>query len=101
MSTIFTQVDDDDDNVSNPFANVLANVTLPMKGDVPKEPKLQTCEVGPFRLPGVVIDYNQYTAEQIEEMDVWGAENGGKKMSEKLWSFRKEAKRDWFILKWG
>jgi hypothetical protein len=54
-----------------------------------------------FRLPGVLLDVEQWTKEELEEMDTWGAANGGKKMTDKLWSFRSEAKRDWFILRWS
>jgi hypothetical protein len=82
------------------IAGALANISLPMTGDAPKEPKMQTCEVGMFRLPGLIVDYNQYTAEEVAEMEEWGRANGGKKHTDKLWSFRKESKRDWFILRW-
>lgn len=80
--------------------SVLSGVTLP---DANKhiEPKLSTCEVGMFRLPGILLDIEQWSKEELAEMDAWGAANGGKKMTEKLWSFRSEAKRDWFILRWS
>lgn len=65
--------------------------------------KMQTCNVGLFRLPGVVIDKEEATAEKIAEMDAWAAsEQGvGTRMTEFLWSFKKESQRDWFILRWS
>lgn len=40
----------------------------PMSADENKGPKLETCEVGPFRLKGVKVDLNQYTVEEVQEM---------------------------------
>lgn len=64
---------------------------------------MKTCEVGLFRLPGVVIDREELTEEKIIEMDEWaaGPQGVGKRMTEVLWSFKKESQRDWFILKWS
>jgi len=63
---------------------------------------IKTCEVGLFRLPGVVFEKGQLTEEKLAEMDEWAANPGGvgKRMTEVLWSFKTEAQRDWFILKW-
>ena len=56
--------------------------------------KLQTCEVGMFRLPGIVIE--------AEEEDWCNSEFGkGMRMTDRLFSFRKESQRDWFILRWS
>jgi hypothetical protein len=68
--------------------------------------KLQTCEVGMFRLPGIVIEAEEdevITEEQLKEMEEWcNSEFGtGMRMTDKLFSFRKESQRDWFILKWS
>ncbi len=68
--------------------------------------KLKTCEVGMFRLPGVVIeaeDEETITEEQLKEMEDWcNSEFGtGMRMTGKLFSFRKESQRDWFILRWS
>lgn len=65
--------------------------------------KMKTCDVGLFRLPGVVIDKEEATPEKIKEMDDWAAsaQGVGQRMTETLWSFRKESQRDWFILKWS
>lgn len=68
--------------------------------------KMQTCQVGPFRLPGIVIedqDDEVVTEDQLTKIDDWClSEVGtGKRMSDRLWSFRKESQRDWFILRWS
>lgn len=70
--------------------------------------KLQTCEVGLFRLPGIVVERPEDTSDEswaktLEEMDAWAAsEQGcGKRMTDYLWSFKKESQRDWFILRWS
>jgi len=92
-------VDDDDDTVGIPPPHT---VSIPMQPRERKpDPKITTCQVGMFNLPGLIIDYNQYTAEEMTEMELWGKSNGATKMTDKLWSFRSAAKRDWFILRWG
>ena len=70
--------------------------------------KLKTCEVGMFKLPGIVVERpedwsDEHWKQTQEEMDKWVAsEQGtGKRMTETLWSFRKESQRDWFILRWS
>jgi hypothetical protein len=68
--------------------------------------KLQTCEVGMFRLPGIVIEAEEdevITEEQLKEMEEWcNSEFGtGMRMTDKLFSFRKESQRDWFVLRWS
>ena len=68
--------------------------------------KLQTCEVGMFRLPGIVIEAEEdevITEEQLKEMEDWcNSEFGtGMRMTDKLFSFRKESQRDWFVLRWS
>jgi hypothetical protein len=65
--------------------------------------KMQTCEVGMFRLPGVVLDKEEMTEEKLHEMDEWRlTEQGvGTRMTDLLWSFKKESQRDWFILRWS
>jgi hypothetical protein len=73
----------------------------PMSADENKGPKLETCDVGPFRLKGVKVDLNQYTAEQVQEMIAWARENDAYVVEDKgLFSWRKESKRDWFVLRW-
>ena len=71
--------------------------------------KLKTCEVGMFRLPGIVVedDGDENTTpvseEQLKEMEDWcNSEFGtGIRMTDRLFSFRKESQRDWFILRWS
>ncbi len=65
--------------------------------------KMKTCDVGLWRLPGVVIDKEEITPERLKEMDEWAnsPQGVGTRMTEVLWSFRKESQRDWFILKWS
>jgi hypothetical protein len=69
--------------------------------------KLKTCEVGMFKLPGLIVERpedwsDEHWQQTQEEMDAWVAsEQGtGTRMTEYLWSFRKESQRDWFILRW-
>lgn len=66
----------------------------------------KTCEVGMFRLPGIVLEAEEeenITEVQLKEMEDWcNSEFGtGMRMSDKLFSFRKESQRDWFILRWS
>ena len=69
--------------------------------------KLKTCEVGMFRLPGVVVERPEDTSDVnwellLVEMEAWASEtNCGKRMTDYLWSFRNEKQRDMFILKWS
>jgi hypothetical protein len=71
--------------------------------------KLKTCEVGMFRLPGVIVEDDndenktKVSEEQLKEMEEWcNSEFGtGVRMTDRLFSFRKESQRDWFILKWS
>jgi len=59
-------------------------------------------EVGMFRLPGIAFEKGELTPELIEDMKSWAeAEGVGMSMTESLWSFKKEAHREWFILRWS
>ena len=67
---------------------------------------LKTCEVGMFRLPGIIIEAEEeetITEEQLKEMEDWCNSEFGKgmRMTDRLFSFRKESQRDWFILRWS
>lgn len=54
-----------------------------------------------FRLPGIAFEQGELPAELNEKMIEWAkAEGVGMNMTEKLWSFRKESHREWFILRW-
>lgn len=58
-------------------------------------------EVGMFRLPGLVFKKGQISPELLKEMKAWAAGEGvGMSMTENLWSFRKPAHRDWFVMRW-
>jgi hypothetical protein len=65
--------------------------------------KIETCQVGMFRLPGVVLDKEEMTEAKLQEMDEWRlTEQGvGTRMTDLLWSFKTESQRDWFILRWS
>jgi len=85
----------------------LKGIELPEQ-DVTLHMKLKTCEVGMFKLPGVVVERPEDWSDENwqrtqEEMDAWAdSDQGtGKRMTDVLWSFRKQSQRDWFILKWS
>ena len=62
---------------------------------------MEHCEVGPFRLPGLSFERGQLSEELLLEMQAWAnAEGVGMSMTDRLWSFKKEAHREWFILRW-
>jgi L-rhamnose isomerase len=62
---------------------------------------MKNVEVGMFRLPGISFDKGELPPELNKEMIEWAkAEGVGMSMTESLWSFRKEAHREWFILRW-
>ena len=68
--------------------------------------KLKTCEVGMFRLPDIIVEAEEeetISEEQLKEMEDWcNSEFGtGMRMTDKLFSFRKESQRDWFVLRWS
>ena len=65
--------------------------------------KIETCQVGMFRLPGVVLDKEEMTEAKLQEINEWRlTEQGtGTRMTDLLWSFKTEAQRDWFILRWS
>jgi len=63
---------------------------------------MENCEVGPFRLPGLSFERGELPDELLLEMQEWAAAEGvGMSMTERLWSFKKEAHREWFILRWA
>jgi len=68
--------------------------------------KLTKCEVGMFKLPGIIISAEkneELKPELLEGIEQWSlTEQGtGKRMTQTLYSFRKESQRDWFILRWS
>jgi len=67
---------------------------------------LKQCEVGMFRLPGIIVEAEEeetISEEQLKEMEDWCNSEFGKgmRMTERLFSFRKESQRSWFILRWS
>jgi hypothetical protein len=77
------------------------NMPLPGPPTLVKEPKLKTVEVGPFRLPGVKLDLEQYTEDQARELSEFARESGAYVRDDGLFSWKSAAKRDWFILKYS
>jgi hypothetical protein len=63
---------------------------------------MENCEVGPFRLPGIVFDKGELPDDLLLEMQEWAnAEGVGMSMTDRLWSFKKQAHREWYILRWS
>lgn len=63
---------------------------------------MKTCQVGMFKLPGLVFSKDQINEELGQKIEAWCKENKcGIKMTESLWSFKTESQRDWFILRWS
>lgn len=63
--------------------------------------KFEQCEVGMFRLPGLTIEKDTFDSELHLQQIEWATVNNcGMAMTETLWSFKTEAQRDWFILRW-
>jgi len=59
-------------------------------------------KVGMFNLPGISFEKGELPTELNEEIIAWAkAEGVGMNMTESLWSFKKEAHREWFILRWS
>jgi len=62
---------------------------------------MEHVKVGMFNLPGLRFEKEQISPELNEEILAWAKENHcGMQMNEWLWSFKNEAQRDWFILRW-
>jgi hypothetical protein len=62
---------------------------------------MEHVKVGMFNLPGLKFDKGQIPDELQLEMEIWAKENHcGYMMNQWLWSFKNEAQREWFILRW-
>lgn len=62
---------------------------------------MEQCEVGLFRLPGLKFDKDFIPEDMHKEMVKWSEDNKcGMSMNGWLWSFKTEAQREWFILRW-
>ena len=67
-----------------------------------KKSKWELCEVGMFRLPGIVYEEGALTEEEHQARVEWAKTcNCGKPMTDRLWSFRNQNQRDMFILRWS
>ena len=67
-----------------------------------KHHSMTECEVGMFRLPGIVFDRNQISEELANDMEQWSKSNNcGTRMTERLWSFKSEKKRGLFVIRWS
>jgi hypothetical protein len=63
---------------------------------------MEHVKVGMFNLPGLKFAKEQLSKELLEEMEQWAHQNHcGYRMNDWLWSFKSEAQRDWFILRWS
>ena len=63
---------------------------------------MENCEVGPFRLPGIVFNKGELPADLLAEMQDWASKEGvGMSMTDRLWSFKKKSHREWFVLRWA
>ena len=62
---------------------------------------MKQVKVGMFNLPGLTFPRDP-SSEIVEEMVAWAKENNcGYCGGPRLWSFKTEAQRDWFILRWS
>ena len=63
---------------------------------------MEPCEVGLFKLPGLKFEKGVVPEEMHNEMVAWSKENKcGTAMTDRLWSFKNEKQREWFILRWS
>lgn len=88
--------------VTNPntsITTVLNGINLP-EPEGKKGPKIETCEVGMFRLPGVKLDAEQFSETELKEMEEFARESGAF-IGNGLYSWKNAGKRDWFILKYS
>jgi hypothetical protein len=66
-----------------------------------QESKLEICEVGPFRLPGVSVNLSQVPQEEFQKMCESAREHGGFVSEAGCFSWKDVKKRDWFLLQWS
>ena len=63
---------------------------------------MEHVKVGMFNLPGLRFEKGQLPPELLLEMEAWARDNHcGYLANDWLWSFKTEAQRDWFILRWS
>jgi len=59
-------------------------------------------QVGMFKLPGLSFDRDEMSDELRDEMVEWAeSSNCGIFMTDRLWSFKSEGHRDFFLLRWA
>ena len=62
---------------------------------------MKQVQVGMWKLPGITFKAEKLSAELADEMVSWAKENHcGTCMGPGFWSFKTEAQRDWFLLRW-
>lgn len=62
---------------------------------------MEKVKVGMWNLPGLAFKRGQIPEALQKDMRKWSKENHcGMWMTEELWSFKTEAQRDWWILRW-
>lgn len=58
--------------------------------------------VGFFNLPGISFDKDEMTEDLEQAMIAWVDETKcGIYMKERLWSFKNEGQRDFFLIRWA
>lgn len=58
--------------------------------------------VGMFKLPGLSFDRDEMNDDLRDEMVNWSeSSNCGIFMTDRLWSFKNEGHRDFFLLRWA
>lgn len=63
---------------------------------------MKLVQVGMFRLPGLSFDRDEMTDELRDEMVEWAESSKcGMFMNDRLWSFKHEGQRDFFLLRWS
>ena len=63
---------------------------------------MEHCQVGLFKLPGIKFEKTEIPEDIVNDMNEWCKENNcGMQMNSWLWSFKNDAQRDWFILRWS
>jgi hypothetical protein len=65
-----------------------------------QQPRWQTVEVGPFRLPGVAINRELWREEELAAMLAWSKSEGAL-ITGDLLAWRRQKHRDWWILRWS
>jgi hypothetical protein len=63
---------------------------------------MKQVSVGMFKLPGLAFDRDEMPDDLRDEMVEWSeSSNCGIFMTDRLWSFKSEGHRDFFLLRWA